>query len=254
MPGRGSRRTCAPARKATAAATISSALARGCASMNPTGGRAPGARHPACAGTRALCHLAQVAAQQRGAPDGRERPVERGRQCILHLRLLEADAQLTTEELGEVPRLVRAERCEHLAYDLAASRRAGGSRQLGKASLDPGEGMTRGRPCGDSRRQPCLPRRRDDRTPRRATRQTALSPRPARSTEWSRPPAWSAHRVAGRPDLKRSAPRSQARHRAATAGTRRAPRASEVASWCFAPHPRRKSIYRTRRPLRAVPS
>src|SRR4030095_11751194 len=61
---------------------------------------------------RSLRHLAEIASQQRGAPDGSERTLKGSGQCFLHLRLLETDAGFAHEQTCEVASLAWAERTE----------------------------------------------------------------------------------------------------------------------------------------------
>ena len=61
--------------------------------------------------------IAHVAPQEIRVPHRRNRARKRFRDRLLHLCFLQSNAELTTEQLGEVSRLVGAKHLEGIAHD-----------------------------------------------------------------------------------------------------------------------------------------
>src|SRR4051812_33744145 len=81
--------------------------------------------------------------------NGAERATERARDGLLHLGLLEPDAQLAGNELGEVARLIRPQRAEGVANDRPPHPGAAHRRQRRELRRHPLEALPPRRPTGE---------------------------------------------------------------------------------------------------------
>src|SRR5688500_7130 len=84
-----------------------------------------------------LGDLADVAAQPVRVSHPLKRLPKGASDRLLDLSLLEADAELAAEQLGEVARFVGPERGQRVAYDLSARGGSGGACQCREPCLDP---------------------------------------------------------------------------------------------------------------------